>query len=707
MNRNAIKRRQFLKMSAAAMLGTVAAACGAPATPQVIKETVPVVVKETVQVTVKETVPVVVKETQVVPVTVEAPKKMAEPPMLKPLVDAGKLPPVEKRLPDNPLVVGGRDAIGTYGGEVRMIHFDPIWCVSNYDLNAERMLHYSDIDLRTIVPNVLESWQVSSDGKTYSLKLRKGMKWSDGKPVTSEDIRFWWEDYYLNKELVASPPWQMRFGGENMKLEVVDDFTVRLTFAATFGNFTAHLTRWEVSCPSPNILAPAHFYKQFHPKYTDKAKLEATAKEKGLENWAALFNQYAGWGMGVWQFPDWMNTMEFPVLAPWRFVQRPKEGLILLERNPYYWKVDLAGNQLPYIDSLRYDYVTNVEAVKLKIAQGELDIVGQHDVTIADYPFYKENEAKGNYKVGDYLSCMSDRYVLFPQHYLKDDPVLTEIINHPNFVKALSVAIDREEINESLFYGLARVGQCSPMPNSKYYKEKYGTAWAQYDKALANKLLDEMGLDKKNAQGIRLRKDGQPLKFNIEHAGERVGPSTNKLTEMVVTFWREIGIDATTKQIQESLYNERMLAYQVHCGVWHQDRCTDMLLHIQPQWFIPTGDPGQGTACSAWAVWYTAADRKAPGIIEPPAEIQKLYALFDQMTAVVDENERVKLGQQIFDWLADNPLQIGVVLECPAPLLFNKNLRNLPRPKVPIGWDSYGLSTYHPEAFYYEGGKRA
>jgi peptide/nickel transport system substrate-binding protein len=707
MERRRITRRDFLRVSAVTAAG-VLTGCARP-TPEVVKETV-VVEKEVTKEVVKEvTVAPEVVEKQVTVVVEKAPEKYHEAPMLAERVAAGTLPPVEERLPVNPSVVGGRDAIGVYGGEVRMTHFDPVWCTSNYDLNAERMLYYSDIDLRTIVPNILESWEVTPDGKTYTLHLREGMKWSDGEPVTTEDIRFWWEDYYLNTDLVGSPPWQMRFGGEPMKLEVVDDFTAKLTFAATFGNFPAHLTRWEVSCPSPNILAPAHFYKQFHAAYTDQASLNAMAEEQGLEGWAALFNQRAQWGMGVWQFPDWLTKVDFPVLAPWRFVQLPQEGLILLERNPYYWKVDLAGNQLPYFDTFRYDYVTTTDAVKLKIAQGELDIVGQHDVTLADYPFYKENEATSNYKVGDYLSCMSDRYVLFPQHYLAEDPVLTEIVNHPNFVKALSVAIDRSEINESLFFGLARMGQISPMPNSKYYKEKYGTAWAQYDPALANQLLDEMGLDQRDSDGFRLRPDGQRLKFNIEHAGERVGPVTEKLTEMVVTYWLEVGIDATTNYEQESLYNERMQNYQVHCGVWHADRCTDMLLHIQPQWYFPTGDAAQGTACSAWVVWYTAADRTTEEIapLEPPAEIRKLYDLFDQMTSVVSEDERVKLGQQIFDWLADNPLEIGLILECPAPLLFNKNMSNLPRPKVPIGWDTYGLSTYHPEAFFYEGGQRA
>jgi peptide/nickel transport system substrate-binding protein len=684
-----IKRREFLQLSTVAALGAVAAACGGPTpTPQVVKETVEVEVP-------------VEKEVQV---TVEVQPGRVEPPLLADRVASGALPLVDERLPVNPAVVGGRDAIGVYGGEIRMIHLDPVWFTENYDLNSERMLHYSDVDLRTIVPNILESWEVTPDGKTYTLRLREGMKWSDGEPLTTEDVRFWWEDMQLNTDLTSSPAWQFRFGGPNMEVEIVDDYTVKFTYATTFGNFAAHLTRWEV----PNqIIVPAHYFKQFHAKYTDQATLDAMAADEGLEGWAALFNnRWGGWGMGIWQGPDSIAQGGYPVIGPWWIVSRPAEGLFLWERNPYYWKVDLAGNQLPYIDTMRFDYVTNAEAVTLKIVQGELDLVGQHSVTMAEYPLYKENEPTSNYVVGDYLSCMSDRYVLFPQHYLADDAVLTEIVNHPNFVRALSVAIDREEINESLFFGTARMGQISPMPNSRYYKEKYGTAWAQYDPDLANQLLDEMGMDKRDSAGFRLRPDGERLKFNIEHAGERVGPVTDKLTEMIVTQWLEVGIEAATRQIQESLYNERMLAYQVHCGVWHADRCTDMLLHIQPQWFFPTGDPGQGTACSAWAVWFQAADRTAEGLIEPPDEVKRLYDIFDQMTSVVSEDERVALGQQIFDWLADNPLEIGLVLECPAPLLFNKNMRNLPRPKVPIGWDTYGLSTYHPEAFFYEGGKR-
>jgi peptide/nickel transport system substrate-binding protein len=307
---------------------------------------------------------------------------------------------------------------------------------------------------------------------------------------------------------------------------------------------------------------------------------------------------------------------------------------------------------------------------------------------------------------------MIDRYVLFPNHYmvLEDgtpDTVMNEIVNKPEWVQALSVAIDRAEVNETLYYGMARVGQIAPMPTSKYYKSAYGEAWAQYDPDLANQLLDSIGLDKRDSEGFRLRPDGQRLTYMIEHCGIRVGESTGKYTEMVTTYWRDIGIEATTKEITQALYNERMTGNLVQCGIWHSDRCTDMLLHIQPEWFIPTGDAAQGTCAPAWVAWFNAADRTAPELIQPPDEIKALYGYFDQMTSVVSEDERVSWGQKIFDYLAEKPLEIGLVLECPTPLLFNKNLRNLPRPKSVVGWDTYGLSTYFPEAFYFEGGQRA
>jgi len=712
MQKREIKRRDFLKLSATVAVGAIATACVPAVTPVAAPAATqtPVVIEK--QVTQQ------VEVTKQVQVTVEVPTKRTEPPLLAPLVASGKLPPLDQRLPVNPVVVGGRDEIGVYGGEVRMIHFDPVWTISNYDWMAERLLHYSDIDLRTIVPNIFESWEVTPDGTTFTFKMRKGMKWSDGQPVNSEDVRYFIEDVWFNTELNGSPMWQLRFDGKDnatsAKFELIDDFTFKLTYVAPFGTLTAHLTRWEIG-NWPSILGPSHYYKQFHKKYADAAKLAQMVTDAKLDTWVQLYNQRCGpsqWGLGYWQVPTWMSTTPYPNLSPWILKEDKGSGLFIYERNPYYWKIDLQGQQLPYIDNLRTDYITTADAAKLKLAQGELDALGMHDVTMADYPFYKDNESKGNFQTMSYISCMGDRDVFFPQHVLfgedgtTRDTAMEEIVNHPNFVKALSVAIDRDEINQSLLYGTARMGQLSPQPSSKYYKEAYGTAWATFNKDQANKLLDEMGLDKKDAKGMRLRKDGKPLTYVIEEGGLRVGPLTPKVCEMVAAYWRDVGIDTSVKEVDSALLQTRVTNGQVQATVWHGDRCTDLLLPLEPVWYIPTGG-GQGGASSKWATWWGATDKTAAGLVEPPDQIKKYYDLFAKMTSTIDENERVKFGQQIFDGLAETPLSIGLILECPAPLIFNKNLRNLPRPRATIGWDTYGDSTYHPEAFFYAGGKRA
>jgi peptide/nickel transport system substrate-binding protein len=696
-----LSRRRFLVASTAAAAG-VLGACAAP-TPEVVEVTREV--EKEVEVT-REVVTEVEKEVEVtkeveVIKEVEVPEGYGEAPMLADRVAAGELPPVEERLPVAPAVVGGREAIGVYGGEVRQMNQGWNWFTSQYGWFCERFLAYSDVDLRTIVPNILESWEMSDDGRTYTIHMREGLKWSDGAPCTSEDFEFFWFDFATREDL-GYTNWQMRLGGEVAEVEIVDEYTFIITFAVSFGQFPAHLTRWFMGM---DFLYPKHYMKQFHAAYVDEDELNALAVEEGYENWQGLFYGRGDWGNANWQVAQ--NGLEFPSLSAWVLVERDDNvGTYIMERNPYYYKVDQVGNQLPYFDTVRIEFAADTTIYTQRIIQGELDYVGPHDVSIARYPLYKENEPGNTYVVADLTSCMIDRYTLFPQHTILNDEVLQEIVRTPDFIRALSVAIDRDEINESLFFGQARMGQLGPMPISKYYKEAYGRAWAEFDPDLANQLLDEMGLDQRDSEGFRLRPDGQRLSFNIEHAGARVGVVTGEFTEMVVSYWRDLGIDATTREEQEALITERMRNGEVQCTVWHADRCTDLLLPIEMQWYIPLEDQ-QGGASAKWAQWYNAADRTDPDLIEPPDYIQQLYAWHDEMNIVIDEDERVALGQKIFDWLAETPLAIGTVLESPSPLIFNKNMRNLPRPKVPIGWDTYGLSTYHPEAVFFEGGERA
>jgi peptide/nickel transport system substrate-binding protein len=694
MSTRKIRRREFLKLSALGAVGAAAAAC-AP-TPEVIEVTreVEKVVKETVVVekeveVEKEVTKEVVKEVEK-QVTVVVEKGAPEPPALEEMVAAGSLPTVDERLPASPAVVGGRETIGKYGGEVRMVSTDPNSFVGQYGWFAERLIHFSDLDFRTMYGNIWESWEVSDDGSTYTVHLRPGMKYSDGYPLTTEQPAFWWDDVMLNTEMTASPGWIWEHGGGVMELEVLDDYTFKVTFAMPFGTFPQYMTRESHG----SFALPSQYLQQFHGSYVDKAPLDAMVGEAGYDTWIQLY-QFKRGGESVWGATD--HSEEYPMLSGWTVVGVPEQGLVHMQRNPYYWKVDQVGNQLPYTDNIRVEPASTTEMVSLKIIQGEVDYVGTHTVSIARYPLYKENEERGNYVTADLVSTMIDRYSLYPNLTLPEDPGLQEITRHPDFCRALSVAIDRNEVNESLFYGLARMGQNCPQPISSYYKEKYATNWAQYDPDLANQLLDEMGLDQRGPDGFRLRPDGQPLKFNIEHSGLRVGVATHEVTEMAVTFWREVGIDATTKEIDNALYQERMAQGLVHCGVWHEASNTDMLLPIEMR-HIPIHTM-HNTSGPLWAQWWNTHGREGE---EPPPEFKRLYDLYDEMQVVLDEDGRIALGQEIFDALAERPMAIGFVVECPNPMIFNKDMRNLPRPKSPMGWDTYEISTFHPEAFFFD-----
>jgi peptide/nickel transport system substrate-binding protein len=699
-----LSRREFLHVATAAVAGTAAASC-APPTPEIVEKiierTVEVekVVEQTVEVekVIEQTVEVekVVEKT----VVVEVEKGAPEPPLLADRVASGALPPIDERLPLSPMVVVGRPAIGEYGGEVRMVNTGWNWFVGQYGWFCERVLDYSDIDFRTIIPNMLESWEASEDGKTFTFHMRKGMKWSDGAPMTTDDIKFYFEDFALNEELGwVSTAWTL--AGETAEVEFLDEFSFQVSFVVPYPILPQELTR--IITSGQDYIYPSHHMKLFHADYAEAADLQARMEAAGVDSWQGLFNYQGQWGVGQWMAHG--DIIGFPSMSAWWVTEKDDDtALYLWERNPFYWKSDQAGNQLPYLDNIRIEYASGTEIITQKIIQGETDFVGPHDVSIARFPLYKENEPTSNYQVTDLLSCMTDRYVLLPQH-THVDKVLEEIANHPNFVKALSVAIDREEINQSLFYGMARMGQLCPMPDSKFFKQKYAEAWAQYDPDLANQLLDEMGLDQRDSGGFRVRPDGQRLTYRITHSGARVGVTTHEFAEMVVTFWRDVGVDASAEEIDESLYDERMENGQVDCGVWHADRCTDLLMPVEPQWFIPTGSRVQS---QAWNDWYEADEEGRADMEAPPEKIQELLEWYDEFRITPSETERIAIFQRILDYLAENPLIIGTVVESPAPVLFNRNMSNLPRPKAPIGWDTYGVGAHRPEAFFYEGGVRA
>lgn len=613
--------------------------------------------------------------------------KFSEAPMLADLVKAKKLPPVEERLPKNPVIIEPTEEIGKYGGTLRMIHMAPESFVSNYDWWVERALRISARDRKTIEPNVIESWKMSKDGTEFTLKIREGLKWSDGAPVTTEDVRFWYEDILNNKEITPvfpRRPWS--HGGKPVKCEIVDKYTFKLKFAKPFGTFPLWLSRIDVG---NSIIVPSHALKKYHIKYAKKEDLEKLMKEYKYEQWFQLFARFSD-DAGPW---DATKEVNWPTLQPWVVTSYPSPGTVLLERNPFYWKIDTAGNQLPYIDKIRIELANQVETVNMKIIAGELDWVGQHDVSIAYYPIYKKHEKDGNYRVLLWEGTMTDKYVL-EINLTHADPVMRKIIQNPLFRRALSLAINREEINNVLYFGLAKPSAATVVPWSAYYEEKFAKAYAQYDPKEANKLLDAMGLSKKDKEGFRLRPDGKRLSIVITHAGTRVGAATAKFADMIVDYWKAVGIDARQNQVDEQLWWAKLQANELDCWIWHMDRTTDMLFPIDPIWFVPI-QQWHGHA-PLWERWYETQGAQGE---KPPENILKLYDIYEKMQETLSEKDRIRLGKMLLDYNARDPQVIGVATDVPVPLVVSNRLRNVPEKGV-IGWDTWGVSLYHPEHFF-------
>ena len=426
-----------------------------------------------------------------------------ESPMFRIRVAAGELPPVEERLPEEPLVIKPAEEIGQYGGTIRVVAMDiehngsrPVVLI----MAKETMLRLDPLG-ETILPNIAKDWKLSKDAKTLTLYLRKGMKWSDGVPFTADDVMFWYEDIKLNDELTPVKLEVWSPGGEFMKMEKIDDYTVRIHFAKPHP-LAARLIAYG---DADSFYACKHYLKQFHPRYVPIEKLKKMAKEEGVDFWYQLF-------LSKYIYPlthDVYRPARYPTLAAYVSVEK-KLDHGLGERNPYYWKVDTEGNQLPYCDKHLVVAVMDPEARTGKIMSGEIDFDGVN-TRPSDLPLYQANAEKGDYRILMYKSGFASEAYFMPNQTCRD-PVLRKIFRDIRFRQALSVAINRQEINQSIFFGLGIPGQLTISPfATKWYKEEFGRAYAQYDPREANRLLDEMGLKWDKDDRWRLRSDGNKL----------------------------------------------------------------------------------------------------------------------------------------------------------------------------------------------------
>lgn len=582
-----------------------------------------------------------------------------EAPMLADLVAKGELPPVDERLPVNPSVVEAL-SVGEYGGTWHRAFKGPGDRWGPTKLMEERVLKYTADSEGNVqlTPAYIESYSVNEDSTEFTFTLLEGLKWSDGVPVTTEDVKFWYNDIYNNKDITANYETYLAPGGEPLELEVVDDRTFTVKFAQPYVYFLSILaqdsTATSASLDRPSFIQPAHYLKKFNNHYASEDELAALAEEYQVESWNEL------WGSKGKVTAWWFNE-DLPVITAWKVKGGVSGDKVTMVRNPYYWAVDQEGNQLPYIDTIEHQLFEAQDAFNLMIVQGQIDMQMRY-VSANDFTFYKENEEKGDYVVKSFLSA--NVFSLVPNLTVEDEG-LRALYENADVRKALSVAIDRETINELAFSGLGEPRTASPISGSPYFNAELETHWTEYDPDTANALLDAAGLEQRDADGYRLRPDGKRFTIVVENRED----SLTNVLELVADNYRDIGVELLARLIDRTQWddNRKNNNFQMQLIPW--DR-----LSIVP------ADPRTMLGSDFFAEQYFAWRRSGgESGIEPPADhaIRDLWAAWDRAATASTIEEADAATNEMIAGFVNNGWVIGLVGEIATPAIVKNDFHNL------------------------------
>ena len=602
-----------------------------------------------------------------------------EAPELKARVTSGEIPPVEQRLPEEPLVLVPMEKVGQYGGSMRVGSVGFTGWTDFTDARWPGVLRYS-ADTAQVLPYLTKGYELSADSKTITLHFRKGLKWSNGSPFTLEDVLFWWEDQILNDELTPTKPAQWTSGGELAQFEKIDDTTLRIRFADS--NPAAVFALAHHNGRQRTFFQPGEYLKNWHLEHNLQAN--AVAKEEGYDSWteAYMFHQTYG--------PQQTDT-GLPVVAAWALdTVAPTHRTFV--RNPYYHAVDTAGNQLPYIDSITRSLVGDAETLKLQVVAGEFDI-NWREVSGDDYPLLLRNQESGGYRVDLVKYPGHLVYLAFNQN--SKDPAKREIFQNVAFRRAMSMAINRDEINEIVFAGQGVPSAVTPDPSTSFYRQEWKNVWVQFDQDHANRLLDEIGLAERDDRGFRLRPDGEKLVVIIEY--QERGPRTPTL-ELIKEYWDAVGVQTELKPLERTFYYTRIAAAEHDVGVWLLAGILEGPLLSEKNLYLNFGGP-----TNAGVEWVNWRDTQGQSGEEPPEEVKEWFQGMDEFVVLPQGTpEYIELGQELFDWFIDQVHLIGTVTDIQQPMVVNKDLRNVPLDGGVYTWDSLYVYSYLPEVWFFE-----
>ena len=612
------------------------------------------------------------------------PTTFREAPMLAALVSQGELPALAERLPvpEDVLVIPGPEGIGKYGGTWRRVFMGP--GDSGMNPPFDRLIRW-DSDGFNWMPNVAKDVKISDGGKVFTIILRRGMKWSDGAPLTAADFEFAWNDVLNNTEITASfPGWlNSPLSKEPAKFERVDDYTVRYTFDDPYYGLISQLGLRD-SGPT-SIFGPSHYLKLFHQDHASAADLDKRVADAGLDNWVLLYRAKGN---------RTQNT-EMPVAGPWVLSDPIDGNEWIYERNPYYFAVDSAGNQLPYIDEIYHRLAQDLEVANLRAASGEVDMQARH-MLVSKLPILQQHKKDGNYRIIMHPNVNGSDAAIFLNQGFEDDEEIAKWLRNREFRIAMSLALDRQEIGETLFLGIGSARNFVPDASLPYYPGfEYEFKYTTRDLGRASQILDDIGLDKKDADGFRLRTDGSGERLRLVFQipiGELFDFCA--FGELTARHWAEAGLQVDVNCARGLPgFRAHKLQMTVWETAWSENPWNYPYFTVPMHWVVRfatrSGD------------WYLNGESE--GIPEPSGSLRRLQVLYDEgATLPILDPARVDKAKEIFQTLADEQFVLGTWGLSPAfrgLYVVKNNFRNVPARSVsPVGIGGGGP---RPETYFF------
>ena len=601
-------------------------------------------------------------------------RNFTQAPYWNPMVAAGTLPAVEERLPQDPLVIVPTDQLGPYGGTWTRFGTGP----GDVGIFGARLCYEAlvrwDPMARGVRPNLATSWKVDDGGRTFTFHLRRGVRWSDGHPFSADDIVFWYEDVLQNPDLTPVIDQELKRGGELMQLEKLDDYTVRVRFEEPH-NLFLKMVASDHGQGRVSVMYPAHYLKQFHPRYVPPDRLQKIARQENKDFWYQVFED---------KF-DYRNV-DAPRLWAWVMDQPPPARPAVFSRNPYYWKVDPDGRQLPYIDQVSFE-IYDVETINLKAINGEVGMQGRH-ISFQNYPLFMSNAGKGGYRVLHWIDD-GDDMVGFAFNLHHKDPVIKEIFLDRRFRFAMSQAIDRDAINEIVYLGVGQPRQIAPSPLSPFYEPENTRAHLEFDPRKANRLLDEMGLQARNEDGIRLRPDGKPL---VLAAGDLLGHG--RQYQCTPHGGRQLDRGGSENQGQTACppalrappRSPAQRRGELGGGRRHAPPDRKRLVRACPQRIVFS------------RVCKMGAHKAVSAAKNPLPVMMRSLELFEQLQRTADQAEQIRIFREILELARQDLWFTGIVGDIPRIFIVNDSFRNVPEVAVAT-WTLRTPGATAPEAY--------